>query len=229
MPPIVSLLVLAFAVSLDGFGVGATYGLRKIRIPLLSIAIISSFSGVVIFLGMQIGLVLSKFLSPHTASSAGALILLCIGVWTLIQNILQNRKNTEDRAEDQDRSFAADDASAEVKKTVLLIKFKQTRLMIQVLRTPAVADVDHSGNISSSEAALLGMALSFDAFGAGIGAALIGFSPYLTAAVISVASGIFLALGLKTGFLLSEKNWMKRLSILPGIILILMGIMKLLQ
>ena len=32
-----SLLILAFAVSLDSFSVGLTYGLRKVKIPLKSI------------------------------------------------------------------------------------------------------------------------------------------------------------------------------------------------
>jgi putative Mn2+ efflux pump MntP len=45
MLPVISLLILAFAVSLDGFGVGVMYGLRKIRIPLVSIGIISLWSG----------------------------------------------------------------------------------------------------------------------------------------------------------------------------------------
>ena len=39
------------------------------------------------------------------------------------------------------------------------------------------ADIDKSGVINGIEAVLLGFALSIDAFGAGIGAAILGFSP----------------------------------------------------
>jgi putative sporulation protein YtaF len=99
--------------------------------------------------------------------------------------------------------------------------------VIQILRTPTIADVDKSGNISVSEAMLLGLALSLDSFGAGIGAALIGFSPLLTASVIAVASGTFIAVGLRIGLLYAEMSWMKKLSVLPGCVL-KMGIMKLL-
>jgi putative sporulation protein YtaF len=95
------------------------------------------------------------------------------------------------------------------------------------LRTPSIADVDKSGNISASEATLLGLALSLDAFGAGIGAALIGYAPIVTSTVIAFASGTFIAIGLRIGFLYAEMNWMKKLSIVPGCVLILMGIMKL--
>ena len=63
MLPVISLLILAFAVSLDGFGVGVMYGLRKIRIPFLSIGIISLWSGAIIFISMQIGVLMSSFMS----------------------------------------------------------------------------------------------------------------------------------------------------------------------
>ena len=49
--------------------------------------------------------------------------------------------------------------------------------MIQILRKPTVADFDKSGTISAGEALLLGIALSVDSFGAGIGASLLGMHP----------------------------------------------------
>ena len=50
-------------------------------------------------------------------------------------------------------------------------------LVIQILRKPTVADFDKSGTISAGEALLLGIALSVDSFGAGIGASLLGMHP----------------------------------------------------
>ena len=55
-----SLILLAFAVSLDGFGVGVTYGLRRIRIPVLSVVIIALCSGIVVWVSMQIGTLLTR-------------------------------------------------------------------------------------------------------------------------------------------------------------------------
>jgi putative sporulation protein YtaF len=113
-------------------------------------------------------------------------------------------------------------------KQLISIELRRLGLVIQILRTPSVADMDRSGNISSSEALLLGIALSLDAFGAGIGAALIGLTPVLTASAIAAASGTFLGIGLRVGFLYAEINWIRKLSLLPGCVLIIMGIMKLL-
>ncbi|UJF31700.1 sporulation membrane protein YtaF [Paenibacillus hexagrammi] len=226
MLPVLSLLILAFAVSLDGFGVGAMYGLRKIRIPLLSIGIISLWSGIIIFLSMQIGVLLSTFLSPITAKRIGAVILIGIGIWAFVQ-MLQNRSQDSQETDPESDVPLQESGHAELAlKEILNIELKRFGLVIQVLRTPSIADRDKSGNISASEATLLGLALSLDAFGAGIGAALIGFAPVLTAGVIALSSGIFIALGLRIGFRYAEMSWMKKLSILPACVLIVMGIMK---
>lgn len=223
--PFLSLLVLAFAVSLDGFGVGVMYGLRKIRIPLLSVAIISCCSGAVIYTSMQIGVYISRFLSPLYAKIAGAVILIGIGIWALYQ---LSRQKEEESAPSERQEKPEEDRQPAERRQVLNIELKRLGLVIQILRTPSIADVDRSGNISASEATLLGLALSLDAFGAGIGAALIGFSPALTSAVIALASGTFLAAGLRIGFAYSELGWVRKLSFLPGCVLIIMGIMKLL-
>lgn len=199
-----SLLVLAFALSLDGFGVGMMYGLRKIKIGPIGITIISISSGLVIYASMWIGAWMTTWFSTAMASRIGAILLIGIGIWALIQLFMQ-------------KSTAEVEASS------------SSSLVLQILRTPAAADVDRSGNISSSEAILLGLALSLDAFGAGIGAALIGLNPLITASVIAVSSGVFLSTGIRFGLRFSDMNWMKKLTFLPGCVLILIGMVKLLQ
>ncbi|MCD1258952.1 MntP/YtaF family protein [Paenibacillus athensensis] len=234
MLPVISLLILAFAVSLDGFGVGVMYGLRKIRIPLLSVGIISLWSGIIIYVSMQIGVLMAAFLSPEAARRVGAAILIGIGVWALYQ--MRQQKQGDSAEAEGPVALAAEveaaareaAAAAQRVKEIVNIELKRFGLVIQILRTPSMADVDRSGNISASEATLLGLALSMDAFGAGIGAALIGYEPVLTASVIALASGTFIATGLRVGLRFAEKSWMKKLSILPGCVLILMGLMKML-
>lgn len=238
MLQVFSLMLLALAVSLDGFGVGITYGLRKIRIPFLSLAIICSVSGLVILLSMQIGVWMSSYVDPIVAKDIGALILMGIGMWALYQLFRQKKDDPSSDADEAEHSaLTAGTASVlesqpvtvtATAKEIVYIELKRFGLVIQILRKPSIADMDRSGNISAYEATLLGLALSLDAFGAGIGAALIGFTPWLTAIVITVSSGIFLGLGLKIGFRYAEMKWVRRLSVLPGFVLIVMGIMKLL-
>ncbi|AIQ40506.1 manganese efflux pump [Paenibacillus sp. FSL R7-0297] len=240
LSPLLSLLLLAFALSLDGFGVGITYGLRKMKIPLLSIMIISLCSGVVICVSMQVGVLLAKVVSPHAASSIGAVILVLMGCWSLFQMLTQKEKEqgeAELGAGDglPDRQALLETAAAAIredagplKPAVFSLELRHLGVVIQILRTPSSADMDASGSISSMEAMVLGIALSLDAFGAGLGAALLGFSPVSTSLMIAVFSGTFLLLGMKTGLRLSGSYWMKHAAVLPALLLIAMGIMKLL-
>jgi putative sporulation protein YtaF len=214
-----SLLLLSFAVSIDGFGVGITYGVRKIYIPGASVIIISACSGFVILLSMMVGAFLTRWMSPHGASSVGAIILIGIGLWAFIQFIRgREKEDNEGRKEE----------SSEIPSTVLTLEIRQLGIIIQILRTPSAADMDRSGTITTGEALLLGTALSLDAFGAGIGAGLVGYPPIPTALLIAAASGTFLWLGTRVGFRVAGWRWVRQLTALPGLILIAMGLFKLL-
>jgi len=219
-----SILLLAFAVSLDGFGVGITYGIRKIKIPVLSIFIIALCSGLIILLSMMVGVAMSRWLSPHGASMIGAGILIAIGSWALYRFLANGDAEKEGQAKPADAGSAVGELPE--RTTVLTLELRIFGIMIQILRTPSVADVDRSGTISAGEAFLLGAALSLDAFGAGIGAALVGFQPWITALLIAASSGLFLWMGTRVGFWASGIRWVRQLSMLPGIILIAMGIFK---
>jgi putative sporulation protein YtaF len=230
MAHVTSLILLSFAVSLDGFGVGITYGARKIKIPVSSIFIISACSGFIILMSMMVGVAMTRWMSPHLMSAAGAIILIGIGITALIQFI---RSGDREDGEPQ-RSMVSGpgievaQADPNSRKPVLTMELKVFGLIIQILRSPSAADMDRSGTITAGEAFFLGTALSLDAFGAGIGAALVGFPPLLTAILIATASGLFLWLGTRFGLWASGWRWVRTLSMLPGIILIAMGIFKLL-
>lgn len=250
-----ALLLLAFALSLDSFGVGATYGLRKLKIPLLSIAIISACSGLVIGISMQLGALLSHVLSPVYTTVFGAVILIVIGCYSLIQNLHRKEDLTDDPAgapgdlllKEQSNSVSKsvltekkdameidtveaclDSSGIQQERTVISLEFRKWGLVIRILRSPSAADVDRSGSISAMEAVWLGIALSVDAFGAGLGAAMLGFQPLSTALAITLFSGMFLIAGMKAGFFLSAFRFMKALGVLPALLLIMMGILKLL-
>ncbi|MFC4596884.1 sporulation membrane protein YtaF [Cohnella hongkongensis] len=225
MAPVATLLLLSFAVSLDGFGVGVTYGVRKIKIPVTSVAIISICSGLILLLSMMVGVAMARWIPPHGASAVGAVILIGIGLWALIQFVRSGERDSRDAVARGRAGTEIPDQAADA--PVLKLELKIFGFIIQILRTPSAADMDRSGTISAGEAFLLGTALSLDAFGAGIGAALVGFPPMLTALLIAASSGLFLWFGTRFGLWASRWRWVKQLSMLPGIILIAMGIFKL--
>lgn len=252
----ISLLALALALSLDGFGVGITYGLRRTKIPLLSIVVISICSGLVIALSMQVGVLLSHVVSPDVASIVGAVILIGIGAWSLLQLIRKRgkeqletdngvgegtgagtiRSSTQASQEVQSKGrnqvlaleLEPSAPGGSLERMVFTLELRKLGVVIQILRSPSKADMDNSGSISVQEAMWLGIALSLDAFGAGLGAALLGFPTLWTALVIALFSGAFLSLGMKVGLRFAALRWMRRLSVLPALLLMFMGIMKLL-
>lgn len=202
------LFLLVIAVSLDGFGVGISYGMRKIRVPIIALMIIMFCSGIVVLVSMTIGSMLGFFISPNMANIIGGAILISLGIFSLV-NIIRSQVNDEPTLEKDEKN---DDRLHGLKT---------------VLATPDKADLDKSGTISVGEAFLLGTALALDAFGAGIGAAIIGYSPTLTAVFIAFMSGIFLYYGMKLGIILSNYKKMKSMTFIPPAILIALGILNL--
>ncbi|WP_226680315.1 sporulation membrane protein YtaF [Sutcliffiella horikoshii] len=212
MIPYISLILLAFAVSLDSFSVGLTYGLRKMHMPLKSISIIACCSAVSLLLAMLVGTILMKFLSPAFAETIGGSILIVLGMWVLYQFF---------------RASTAEDSTSFADERILFnLEIKSLGVVINILRKPTEADFDRSGSITGLEAFFLGIALSLDAFGAGIGAALLGYSPGVMAISVAVMSSLFVITGIKLGRVFSTVSWINKFSFLPGVLLIVIGIIK---
>lgn len=213
------LILLAIAVSLDSFGVGVTYGMRKIRVPLTSLLIIMLCSGLVILASMTIGSLLSSFISPDIAEIIGSLILISIGLISLY-NVLETKYD--------DQSKERKVKQYEPKEKEWKFEIKKLGLFITVLKKPQQADLDNSGIITANEALILGIALALDAFGAGLSAVMLGYSPIITATIVSLTSGIFVFFGIKAGFILSQRIQIQQMVFLPPCLLIFLGLIRLL-
>ncbi len=221
MVEFLSVLALGFAVSIDGFGVGFTYGLRRILVPIKSLVVIIFCTAAMIFLSMKIGHLLALAISPSFTKNLGAGILILLGCWSLYNSFKSKDKK---RSNKNKQNYQKKETFKLIK--LWSIKFGNIAIAVQVLKKPEIADIDDSGYISINEAVLLGLALAFDAFGVGIGAALIGYSIWLSVTVISVMSGLFVYLGIQCGFIFAEIKNMDKLSFLPGLLLIILGLFR---
>jgi putative sporulation protein YtaF len=208
-----SLLLLAFALSLDSFSVGFTYGLRKMVLPLKSVLIIATCSAISLMIAVSIGHGLANILSPSITASLGGFILIALGAWVLYQFFRPEKEKDAELLEHE--------------KLIINFEIRSLGIAINILRKPMSADFDRSGTITGIEAFMLGFALSIDAFGAGIGAAMLGFSPIYLAVSVAVMSSVFLLLGIKSGAFFHKFNVVQKLTFVPGILLIIIGIMKL--
>lgn len=214
---IFSILILAVSLSLDALGVGIVYGLRKISIPFKSKMVICFFSIAYSGIALIIGNSLSNILSPAVSKFLGVSILGLMGIWVIIQALLRN--------DDEDVSGKNNCLGD---KTLFKIAIKSLGITIQVIKNPFTGDIDRSGYIDIRESLLLGLALSVDAIGVGIGSALAGFSSVIIPFTVGIVQMLFLYAGtfFGTKFASIDKINEKVLSVLPGILLIFLAIIR---
>ncbi|UWG95678.1 manganese efflux pump [Dehalobacter sp. DCM] len=227
-------LVIALALSLDGFGVGMAYGLKRIRIPLSSLVIIGSCTALAMGISMLFGNLITPYFKVIQPGVLGAVVLIAIGIYQLVQAVRSSEalmksapamsagvyavENIPLQAETNEESKACNPY-----KTIVSIHF--FGLIIQVLQTPDAADIDGSGIITINESILLGVALALDAFVSGMAASMAGISLYAIAFV-----ALLQVMMIFTGQILTGKlpaNLLSKAKYLPGFVLILIGTLKL--
>jgi len=211
-------LIMALALSLDGFGVGMAYGLKRIRIPFGSMWIIALCTALAMGTSMLLGHLFVAELEFISPKALGAGVLIAIGAYQLFQVI----KVPKEEAVPVMATVAVEPDSY---KTLMHIKLNIFGLVIQVLKTPDVADMDGSGTISAGESILLGVALAIDAFAAGMAATMTGIHFYVIAFVALMQILMICAGQGLTGKLPS--SILDKAKFLPGIVLILIGSIKL--
>lgn len=92
----------------------------------------------------------------------------------------------------------------------------------------AFLDLDGSKNIDWKEALYLGIALSVDAFGIGIGSSIIGYRSFLFPILVAIFQLMFLSIGKLIGIkICSSSNIPENVwSILSGILLICISVSR---
>lgn len=216
---ILSIVILAISLSLDALGVGMAYGLRKVKIPGSSKLIICLFSIFYSGAALAVGSYMSRILSQHASKLIGIVILILMGIWIIFQSLLKGDSNNTPQQDIHEKD-----------KTLFQVAIKSLGITIQVIRNPVQGDIDKSGIIDNIESILLGLALSIDAIGVGIGSALAGFNSIILPFCIGLFQWLFLYTGTFLGKKFSSVSKINRklISILPGIMLIFIAIVKIL-
>lgn len=222
-----SVFLLAAAVSFDSLTIGLTYGMTKISIPQVPRLLLSLISAVFLGVAMKIGTWLSYWISPTLSNSIGGVVLVLLGLYSLWR-AYQHAEDTEviSKAEQGTPLY-----SALVQQPSLLVNVKIPifGLIIQIFKQPLAADYDHSMEINSQEALLLGLAMSLDTFAAGIGAAILQLPPVLTTFAVIATNFLFLSAGLHLGTVLNRRFTKLPLPWLPGVIVLLLGMFRLIS
>lgn len=202
-----SAFLLVIAISIDAFAVSVTYGIRKIKIPLVSAMIISLTGTGFLLISLFCAKLFSSFLQESTCKILSIILLMIIGLTDLFQSTIKTylRKNK---------------GQANVSFSVFNISFA-----IDIFIDETKADRDNSKTLSAKEAVLLAIALSIDSLATGFSAGL-SLSNIPLQIIFCFIAGIVFCL---TGRLIGEKIQAKSridLSWLSGVMLIALAVTK---
>jgi len=216
-----SLLLVSLAISMDSVSVGLTYGLRKMKMPFLSLIVVSGCSFAVVYGVMMVGSSLTYWFTPEIGQRVGATVLIAMGLFTFWRLVF-----APSQAESEKLPPPVVIPEQKEPERTVLSQFRMFGVMIQILSDPSRADADRSGHIMGWEAVMLGLALSLDAFGAGISLTFLGYSPLLVSLCIAAMSALLLWTGLGLGRGIGQHKWLSGLTWLPPILLICIGVAK---
>jgi len=207
---LLAIMLFALAVSGDGLMVGMAYGIRKIKIPCTSLLIIALASALAVSVSMLLGKGLGMLISPQQAKTAGAALIFAIGVYFLLQAARQKIMHLQQSEEDP----------------LLTLHCNALGIIIQILKKPASADFDCSGEISLREAFFLGLALAMDALGAGAGLALAGMNIFFTATSVGMVKFILVNTGMRMGQKMNDERWQSLAPFLTGFIFVAVAMIE---
>ena len=202
MHAILQVLAIGLASNLDNLTVGVAYGIRRITLRWQPNLVVAGLAFVFSCIGAAAGTQVGHYLSPRTAGVLGAVALIGIGAW-----VLPLRK-----------------VHAGVTAPASGTRPSRMRLLLRILRDPALADQDHSHDISVAESVLLGIALSLNCLTNGVPAGLWHLGVWRVAACNAALSFGTLWLGVWFGKR-HGAHWLgRKADMIAGVLLILLGI-----
>ena len=212
-----SIILLSTSLSVDALALGISYGMQGVKVPRVPKLLICFSSVVYAMVGLIVGHWLLHILGGDIASRVGIFILIVMGFWMILKS-KKSKGGTEERIEN----------TTEQQKKLLEIAIKSIGITVMVIKNPVRGDIDDSGIIDIKEAILLGIALNVDATAACMGSIMVGVSSLLMPIFVGVVQLLFIEGGLYLGNSVISKRVLneKLISILPGIILISLGLIR---
>ncbi|MFV9509748.1 sporulation membrane protein YtaF [Tepidibacillus sp. LV47] len=209
---IFTLILIATAVSIDGFWGGFSFGLRKIKISYLSLLVISSWSIIGTMISMIAGYKLQKIIPLEAGKYIGASLLFLLGLFTLKEGLKQKKEANHHTNQLNNKN---------------LIDNLHVKNLIKIVNNPILADIDHENDIKPIEGTILGIAVAMDASIAAFTLSFFNLNPFLTPFLFGLTHFVLIGLG---NFLARNNmiySFAERFTLLPGLILVTLAILRL--
>ncbi len=205
---ILEALLLVVALSADTFAASFAYGTNKIKVPMSSTLIINGICTLLLTLSLVLGNLLRPILSPDVTRIVSITVLFILGISKLFDSTIKAYIRKHSKFEH------------ELHFSILYLRF-----ILNVYADPKIADVNESNSLSPMEALSLAIALSFDGFAVGLGAALVDINVWYVMLFSFFLGVLAILLGCFIGNLISKKISMN-ISWLSGVLLLILAFLK---
>lgn len=208
LPSLLEAFLLVAAVSLDSFVASFAYGTNKIKIPPLSVAVISVICSGMLAVSLFFGSLLRDYVPEAVTKGKCFTILFLLGVVKLFDSAIKMRirKHKIDRQ--------------------MKFSFLSLQVILNVYADPEKADIDRSKVLSPLEAVSVAVALSLDGLAVGFGAGLASIDFFQAVVICLLFSAVTVGIGSLLGRKLAEKTNLN-LTWVGGVLLLVLAFLKL--
>jgi len=205
---LVEAFVLAAALSVDAFLAFFAYGSQKIKVPGLSVAVVSLVCGGIFLASLLVGNVIAPYIGARATAVISLVVLSVLGLMRLFDSTLKRWIR------------GSRNGAGRLEFTALNLRF-----ILNVYADPQIADLDQSQALSPKEAAALSIALSLDGIAAGLGAGVMGVHIEASMIIFVLLTVLAVKGGAALGNRMAEKiPW--DVSWVSGVLLICLAVFR---
>jgi putative sporulation protein YtaF len=190
----------------------ANFGIFIFLIPKLAILTITLVTTCVLGISVLSGHIISQLISKFAASLISSIILIGLGSFFMLEGYIKHLITTKN-TEGSEQKLAN-------------IRIPKLGIIIDIALDVTKADMDVSGDIDIKEALYIGFILSVDSLGVGFGYAISSMNVLYFLAMVFITNIVTLICGLRLGRKIEHYKTNLRTSLLPGLILLIVGILK---
>lgn len=93
---LITAILFSFSANIDNIAIGISYGIKKIHISIYKNIIIALFTSFFTFLSMYLGSYIAILLSEKVANILGPFVLLIIGFYSIISELVKKKNNNDE-------------------------------------------------------------------------------------------------------------------------------------
>jgi putative Mn2+ efflux pump MntP len=237
MTHLISALILAIASNVDNFAVGIAYGVKKLKIGLLTNLFIATISAVGTFLSISVGEDINRYLSVPNANLLGSAVLVAVGAWSIRETLKYERKIARKKAwarqemrflvaagSNEAISNAPYENSSDNSSKEFSEEFLQEFSYEKFLEKPEKADLDRSGYIDVRESVALAFGLTLNNLGSGLGGGISNLNVAITTFLVFSLSFLGMTGGCFLGNRFTTKVSGFWAGIISGVLVLVAGI-----